>query len=123
MRRILLLGPIALLSGLMVEIGWANAQPSADVEGVRGASNAFYEALAVLDDGSAMAKVWVKEPFVTYASPSSKSFVMGWDAMKKVWSGNDRYAKRDVSVTVRMPKSTLLGRLRGRWGMKPDRLR
>ena len=52
----------------------------------------------MLDDGSAMAKVWVKEPFVTYASPSSKSFVMGWDAMKKVWAGNDRYAKRDVSV-------------------------
>ena len=42
MRRVLLLGlgPIALLSGLMVGIGWANAQPLADVEGVRSASNA-----------------------------------------------------------------------------------
>jgi ketosteroid isomerase-like protein len=76
----------------------ASAQQSADEEGVRAASKAFYEALAVLDDNSKMEKVWVKEPFVTYASPSSKAYVYGWDALEKVWAGNDRYAKREVSV-------------------------
>jgi hypothetical protein len=50
------------------------------VEGVKAASGAFYEALAVMDDGAAMEKVWAHTPYVTYIGPRAKSIIVGWDA-------------------------------------------
>ena len=57
----------------------ALAQEAGDVEGVKAASKAFYAALTVLDDGSAMEKVWAHGPYVTLVGPRSKSILVGWD--------------------------------------------
>src|SRR5258706_5464762 len=77
----------------------AMVQPSADVEAVRAASKAFYLALDVLDDGTAMEKVWVRAPYVTYVGPQSKSIIVGWDDQKKYWQDfNKRFAHRNASM-------------------------
>jgi ketosteroid isomerase-like protein len=76
-----------------------NAQQSADIDGVKAASQAFYTTLAVLDDGTAMGNVWANTPYVTYVGPDSKSIITGWDAQKKYWSDfNKRFSQRSVSL-------------------------
>lgn len=73
---------------------------SADIDGVKAASNAFYEALAVLDDGTAMGKVWAPMPYVTYVSPTMKTVIVGWEAQKKTWPANNGATKsRSVKMT------------------------
>ena len=59
------------------------AQQPPDVEGVKKASKAFYAALAVIDNGEAMEKVFAHTPYVTFVGPRSKSIVVGWDALSK----------------------------------------
>ena len=61
----------------------AAAQPAADMEGVKAASKTFYAALSVNDNGEAISKVWAHTPYVTYVGPSSKSIMVGWDALGK----------------------------------------
>jgi hypothetical protein len=61
----------------------------AGVEGVKAASKAFYAALAVLDDGTAMSKVWAQRPYVTFVGPRSKAMIVGWEAQKKYWLENN----------------------------------
>ena len=56
-----------------------------DIERVKAASKAFYTALAVIDNGEAMAKVWAHTPYITIVGPRSKSITVGWDANKKYW--------------------------------------
>jgi ketosteroid isomerase-like protein len=74
------------------------AQPG-DIEGVKTASQAFYAALAVLDDGAAMEKVWAGTPYVTYLGPQGKSIIVGWDAQRKYWENfNKLFARRSVSL-------------------------
>jgi hypothetical protein len=63
----------------------AVAQSASDVDGVKAASKEFYTALAVLDNGEAMEKVWAHTPYVTYVGPRHKSVLVGWDALKKYW--------------------------------------
>jgi hypothetical protein len=63
----------------------AVGQSAADVEGVKEASKNFYAALAVLDNGEAMEKVWAHTPYVTYVGPRHTSVLVGWDAQKKYW--------------------------------------
>ena len=63
----------------------AFAQSAGDVEGVKEASKNFYVALAVLDNGEAMEKVWAHTPYVTYVGPRHTSVLVGWDAQKKYW--------------------------------------
>jgi len=76
------------------------AQPAADMEGVKAASKAFYAALAVIDDGEAMAKVWAHTPYVTYVGPRAKSIVVGWDAQKKYWAENNKlFSQRNVTLS------------------------
>jgi hypothetical protein len=60
-------------------------EPAADMEGVKAASKAFYAALAVIDNGEAMEKVWAHTPYVTYVGPRAKSIIVGWDAQTKYW--------------------------------------
>ncbi len=75
------------------------AQPPADMEGVKAASKAFYAALAVIDDGTAMEKVWAHTSYVTYVGPRSKSITVGWDTQKKYWVENNKpFASRTVSL-------------------------
>ena len=79
--------------------GRAVAQPLPDNEAVKTASKAFYSALSVLDDGSAMAKIWARTPYVTYVGPQSKSIIVGWDAQKQYWKDFNRlFSQRAVSL-------------------------
>jgi ketosteroid isomerase-like protein len=75
------------------------AEQAADVEGVAVASKAFYEALVVIDDGSAMANVWAQTPYVTYVGPRNTSIIVGWEAQKKYWvEFNSAFALRTVKL-------------------------
>jgi ketosteroid isomerase-like protein len=78
----------------------AVAQPAADTEGVKAASKAFYTALAVLDNGEAMEKVWAHTPYVTYVGPRAKTVIVGWDAQKKYWADTNKlFASRNVTLS------------------------
>jgi ketosteroid isomerase-like protein len=78
----------------------AAQQTEADNEGVKAASKAFYTALAVIDNGEAMEKVWAQTPYVTFVGPRSKSIIRGWDAQKKYWAEtNKAFASRNVSLS------------------------
>ena len=88
---------LALITTL-IAISWnsALAQGAGDVEGVKAASKAFYSALAVIDDGTAMEKVWAHTPYVTLVGPRSKSILVGWDGQKKYWEeSNKRFSQRN----------------------------
>jgi ketosteroid isomerase-like protein len=77
----------------------AVAQQPTDIEGVKAASKAFYAALSVLDDGSAMEKVWARTPYVTYVGPQSKSIIVGWTAQKRYWEEfNKLFSQRAVAL-------------------------
>jgi ketosteroid isomerase-like protein len=94
-RRMLSLG--VMLSAVVASN--AVAQRPADIEGVKAASQAFYTTLSVLDDGTAMGKVWAQRPYVTYVGPQGKSIIVGWDAQKKYWEDfNKRFSERSVSL-------------------------
>src|SRR5499433_2749369 len=76
------------------------AQSAADVDGVKAASKAFYAALAVLDNGEAMEKVWAHTPYVTYVGPRAKTIIVGWDGQQKYWvDTNKLFSKRDVTLS------------------------
>ena len=78
----------------------AVAQSAADMEGAKAASKAFYAALAVINDGEAMAKVWAHTPYVTLVGPRSKSVMVGWEGQKKYWvATNKRTSQRNVSLS------------------------
>ena len=80
-------------------IGGMVAQQLPDNQTVKAASKAFYSALSVLDDGSAMEKVWARTPYVTYVGPQSKSIIVGWDAQKRYWNDfNKLFSQRAVSL-------------------------
>lgn len=97
-RSILSLSAITAL-GLALLPSITVAQ-QADMEGVKAASKAFYAALAVIDDGAAMEKVWAHTPYVTYVGPRSKSITVGWDAVKKAWvESNKRSSQRKSSLS------------------------
>jgi ketosteroid isomerase-like protein len=77
----------------------AFAQQTADIDGVKAASKAFYEAVVVVDDGTAMAKVWAQTPYVTYVGPRSSAVVVGWEAQKKYWTEfNKPFSQRTVAL-------------------------
>jgi hypothetical protein len=77
----------------------AVADPSADIEGVKAASKAFYEAVVVVDDGTAMDKVWAQKTYITYVWPKSTSIIVGWDAQKTYWQEfNKAFTRRSVEL-------------------------
>jgi ketosteroid isomerase-like protein len=72
---------------------------SAVIEGVTEASQSFYAALSVLDDGTCMEAVWASRPYVTYVGPNSTSIIVGWEAQKRYWkSFNTQFMARSVSI-------------------------
>ena len=78
----------------------AVAQSAADVEGVKEASKNFYAALAVLDNGEAMEKVWAHTPYVTYVGPRHTSVLVGWDAQEKYWpEANALFTQRSATLS------------------------
>jgi ketosteroid isomerase-like protein len=93
-RQILTMATLFMLSASS-----AVSQPLPDIDAVKIASKAFYSALPVLDDGSAMEKVWAKTPYVTYVGPQNKSIIVGWEAQKKYWNDfNKLFSQRSVSL-------------------------
>jgi len=87
-------------AGFAFAAGNAAAQQSADTEGVKAASKAFYAALAVLDNGEAMEKVWAHTPYVTYVGPRAKTIIVGWEAQKKYWADTNKlFAQRDIALS------------------------
>jgi ketosteroid isomerase-like protein len=77
----------------------ALAQEGADLEAVKAASDAFYAAVVVVDDGTAMEKVWAHTPYVTYVGPRSTANIVGWDAQKQYWIDfNKPFAQRTVTL-------------------------
>jgi len=94
-RRMLALTTIAAAIPASIAV----AQQTADIEAVKAASKGFYSTLSVLDDGSAMGKVWARTPYVTYVGPQSKSIIVGWDAQKQYWDDfNKHFLQRTVSL-------------------------
>jgi ketosteroid isomerase-like protein len=89
---------LALITTLIaISSNSALAQKAGDLEGVKAASKAFYSALAVIDDGTAMEKVWAHAPYVTLVGPRSKSTLVGWDGQKKYWEeSNKRFSQRNA---------------------------
>jgi len=78
----------------------AFAQSAGDVEGVKEASKNFYVALAALDNGEAMEKVWAHMPYVTYVGPRHTSVLVGWDAQKKYWpEANALFTQRSATLS------------------------
>ena len=95
-RRILTLAILSVLPA-----GSAASQHQPDVDAVRQASKAFYSALPVLDDGSAMQQIWANTPYVTYVGPQGKSIIVGWEAQKKYWNEfNKLFSQRSVSLVA-----------------------
>ena len=81
-------------------LGTVSAAHATDTDDVAMASRGFYQALTVLDDGSAMAAIWAHEPYVTFIGPRSKAPIVGWDAQAKYWStANSLFTKRDVTLS------------------------
>jgi ketosteroid isomerase-like protein len=98
-RNILSLSAMTAL-GLALRPDSAVAQHASEMEGVKAASKAFYAALAVLDNGEAMEKVWAHTPYVTYVGPRAKSILVGWDAQKKYWvDTNKLFSLRNVTLS------------------------
>jgi ketosteroid isomerase-like protein len=96
MRRRCVLAASALL---IVFATNAYADPASDIEGVKAASKAFYEAVVVVDDGKAMEKVWAHTPYVTYVGPKSTSIIVGWEAQRSYWPEfNKAFARRTVEL-------------------------
>jgi ketosteroid isomerase-like protein len=92
---------ILAMGALLVAIPAGNAvgQQAADIEGVKAASKAFYQAVVVVDDGAAMEKVWAQTPYVTYVGPRSTAIIVGWEAQKKYWAEfNKPFAQRTVAL-------------------------
>ena len=84
---------------LVLSADGASAQQGADIDGVKAASKAFYEAVVVVDDGTAMEKVWAQAPYVTYVGPRSTAIIVGWEAQKKYWSEfNKPFSQRTVAL-------------------------
>jgi ketosteroid isomerase-like protein len=97
-RNILSLSVITAL-GVALLPGNTTAQQS-EIDGVKAASNAFYPALAALDNGASMEKIWAHTPYVTLAGPRSKSFIVGWDAIRKYWEDGDKlFVERKASLS------------------------
>lgn len=89
------------LVGLLIALSadGAFAQQGADIDGVKAASKAFYEAVVVVDDGTAMEKVWAQTPYVTYVGPRSTAIIVGWEAQKKYWiEFNEPFLQRSVAL-------------------------
>jgi ketosteroid isomerase-like protein len=77
----------------------ALTEPSTELEGIRAASKAFYDAVVAVDDGAAMDKVWAHRPYVTYLGPKSTSIIVGWDAQKRYWPEfNKAFDRRTVDL-------------------------
>ena len=100
MNRLIVISLSAFAALSLVSLPGNGFAQQADVEGVKATSNAFYSAIAALDNGVSMEKIWAQTPYVTLAGPRSKSFTVGWDAVKKYWDNADKlFLERKASLS------------------------
>ncbi len=98
MKPISSLLSIALLGALL-----ASPAKADDVADATAASDAFYAALPVLDDGSAMTEVFAQTPYVTFVGPLSKDIIVGWPALKAYFvKANQKFKSRKSQITNRV---------------------
>jgi ketosteroid isomerase-like protein len=90
-------------TGLMLLTAIAASPAKADdVADATAASDAFYAALPVLDDGAAMSAVFAQTPYITFVSPMSKDIIVGWPAVKAHFGkANAQFKSRQVQLTKR----------------------
>jgi ketosteroid isomerase-like protein len=80
----------------VIQIPTARADDMADA---KSASDAFYAALATLDDGTAMSKVFAQTPYVTFVGPRTKDVIVGWPALKGYFvKANTLFKKRETHL-------------------------
>jgi ketosteroid isomerase-like protein len=84
MQNALLVGSFAL--SLAVVSPYTVAQKSSDVDGVKAANQAFYDALSARSV-DAMQKVWSGASDIQNVGPRSKAIDTGWPALKKNFEG------------------------------------
>jgi ketosteroid isomerase-like protein len=66
------------------------------------ASDAFYDSLAVLDDGTAMAAVFAQTPYITFVGPMTKDIIVGWPALSGYFAAaNQRFSRREARIENR----------------------
>lgn len=94
---------LAILVSLAVAShGRASPQQEDDVADVAAASDAFYEALATIDDGTAMNAVVAHTPYITLAGPRAESFIVGIEGWKAYWpEANRLFSRREVVLSDR----------------------
>lgn len=90
---------LSVVLAAAVAVAPARADDAADATA---ASEAFYAALPILDDGSSMAQVFAQTPYVTFVGPMSKDIIVGWPALKAYFvKANARFKSRNARITNR----------------------
>jgi ketosteroid isomerase-like protein len=98
--KAILAGAIGAVLCATVLMSNAHADDAADATA---ASDAFYAALPILDDGSAMSKVFAQTPYVTFVGPMTKDIIVGWPALRDYFKkANARFASRNTGITKRV---------------------
>jgi len=89
----------SLLIGLVFLAGSAGAQQSSEIEAIKAANQAFYDALSGRDP-DAMAAVWAKKPYVVNIGPRSTEILVGYeDAVANYWPRTfDRWSEVEVKM-------------------------
>lgn len=88
------------IPSIVVAPGSASAQEADDVAAVAAASEAFYAALATIDDGRAMNAVVAHTPYLTLAGPRAERFIVGIEGWKGYWpEANKLFETREVTLS------------------------
>ena len=73
---------LVIVLGVSLASENVHAQKTSDMEGVKAANQAFYDALSARDV-NAMQKVWSSDSDIQNIGPRSKTAAMGWPALKE----------------------------------------
>lgn len=88
------------LIGLVFLAGSVGAQQSSEIDAIKAANQAFYDALSGRDP-DAMATVWAKKPYVVNIGPRSTEILVGYeDAVANYWPRTfDLWSEVEVKMT------------------------
>jgi ketosteroid isomerase-like protein len=84
MRRVALVLGVAVTISLASGVAQRLAADQADVEKVRAANQAFYEAFSA-KDLQKVEQLWAHEPYVRALGPRSQDFRTGWEGVRGHW--------------------------------------
>jgi ketosteroid isomerase-like protein len=96
----------SIKTAIFVTVLLLTHEPSAvradDASEVVAASDTFYSALAVLDDGTAMSGVFAQTPYITFVGPRTKDVIVGWPALKNYFAkANATFRRRETRLESR----------------------